>query len=209
MSRTPRASATRPATCPVSAGLPWPKAEESATGWVIPVLACGCRPGDGSGVEDGTIAGNRPDALLAPMSCPVGELMAGADAAPSGRAFSAGVIAVDLAGVAEAGGEVAAVTPTVSVAAGGVQAAVVVTLAVAVSFTDVTEEAPDATGTCASTDTAFVSATEPTAHFAVPSPVPQPVVNVGFTLDGCVPSAMDTPEADPFSVETCTVKEAF
>jgi Flp pilus assembly protein TadG len=142
------------------------------------------------------------------MSCPVWELMAGI--APIGRAFSAGVIPVDVRGVAEAGREVvAAVTLTATAAAGGVQTAFVVALAVAVSLTDVTEEAPDATGTCASTETAFVSVTEPTAHFAVPSPVPQPPVNVGVRLDGCVPSAMNTPAAVPFLVETWTVKEAF
>ncbi len=141
------------------------------------------------------------------MSCPVWELMTGT--APIGRAFSAGVIPVDVRGVAEAGGEVvAAVTLTATAAAGGVQTALVVALAVAVSLTDVTEEAPDATGTCASAETAFVSVTEPTAHFAVPSPVPQPLVNVGVRLDGCVPSATDTPAADPFLVETWTVKEA-
>jgi hypothetical protein len=141
------------------------------------------------------------------MSCPVGELMAGT--APSGRAFSAGLIPVDFRGVTDAGGEGAAITLTATAAAGGVQTALVLTLAVAVSLTEVTEEAPDGTGTCVSTETAFVSATEPTAHLAVPSPVPQPLVNVGVRPDGCVPSAMDTPEADPFRVETWTVKEAF
>ena len=40
----------------------------------------------------------------------------------------------------------AAVTATVSAAAGGVHFVVVTTLAVAVSFTDLTEVAPDATG---------------------------------------------------------------
>ena len=131
-----------------------------------------------------------------------------AGTAPSGRAFSTGVTSVDFRGVAEAGGEAAAVTLTATAAAGGAQTALVVTLAVAVSFTDVTEEAPDATGTCASTETALVSATEPTAHFADP-PLPQPLANVGVRLDGCVASAMDTPEADPFLVETWTVKEAL
>jgi hypothetical protein len=34
-------------------------------------------------------------------------------------------------------------------------------------------------------------------------------VNAGCRLGVCVPSVMDTPEADPFSVETWTAKEAF
>ncbi len=41
-------------------------------------------------------------------------------------------------------------------------------------------------------------------HEAVPSPLAQPLVNVGFWLDGCAVSATDTSEADPFCVETCT-----
>jgi hypothetical protein len=46
--------------------------------------------------------------------------------------------------------------------------------------------------------------TELMVHEAVPSPLAQPLVNAGFWLDGCVVSATDTSEADPFCVETCT-----
>ena len=42
-------------------------------------------------------------------------------------------------------------------------------------------------------------------HEAVPSPLVQPLVNSGFWLDGWAVSATDTSEAEPFSVETCTV----
>ncbi len=35
------------------------------------------------------------------------------------------------------------------------------------------------------------------------------LVNAGFWLDGCEASATDTPEADPFTVQTCTTKAAF
>jgi hypothetical protein len=37
---------------------------------------------------------------------------------------------------------------------------------------------------------------------AVPSSLPQPLVNVGFWLVGCAVSATVTSEADPFSVDT-------
>jgi len=47
--------------------------------------------------------------------------------------------------------------------------------------------------------------TELTVHEAVPSPLVQPLVNLGFWLDGWTVSATDTSEAEPFLVETCTV----
>ena len=99
---------------------------------------------------------------------------------------------------------VAAVTAVVSAAAGGVHFAVVTTLAVAVSFTELTEVALDATAICASRLAGCLVVTEPMLHEAVPSPVAQPLVKVGFWLDGCTVSATDTSEADPFWVETCT-----
>ena len=37
----------------------------------------------------------------------------------------------------------------------------------------------------------------------------QPLVNVGFWLDGCAVSVTVTPVADPFSVETATTNAAF
>jgi hypothetical protein len=94
VSRTPRARATIPTTCAVSTGLPRAKAEASATGRAAPLLDWGWTPGDGLGVDDGAIAGNRPDALLAPMSCPVSVLMVGTG--PMGRARSAGVMPADV-----------------------------------------------------------------------------------------------------------------
>lgn len=43
-------------------------------------------------------------------------------------------------------------------------------------------------------------------QLVVPSPLAQPLVNVGFWLDGWAAKATDTFAADPlFSVETCTV----
>ena len=63
-----------PATWPVIPGLPIPKAEpipraeESETGSAFRLLLGGRVPGDELGVADGMIAGNRLDALPAPMS---------------------------------------------------------------------------------------------------------------------------------------------
>jgi hypothetical protein len=101
----------------------------------------------------------------------------------------------------------AAVTAVVSAAAGGVHFVVVTTLAVAVSFTELTEVAFDATAICAFRLVAFV-VTELRSHEAVPSSLAHPLLNAGFWLDGCVVSATDTAEADPFSVQTCTTYPA-
>jgi hypothetical protein len=98
----------------------------------------------------------------------------------------------------------AAVTAVVSAAAGGVQVAVVATMAVAVSFTELTDAAFGATAICASTLTVCPAASGPTLHQAVPSPRVQPLLNVGFWLDGWAVSATDTSEVDPFFAATCT-----
>jgi hypothetical protein len=99
----------------------------------------------------------------------------------------------------------AAVTAVVPAAAGGVHLTVLAMLAVAVSFTDVTDAALDATAICAFRLTGLAVVTEATVHEAVRSPLVQPVVNSGFWLDGWEVSATDTFEAEPFLVETCTV----
>jgi hypothetical protein len=100
----------------------------------------------------------------------------------------------------------AAVTAMVSAAAGGVHLAVVATLAVAVSFTEVTEVASDATGICACRVTGCLSDTALTAHLADPLPSPQPPAKRGFWLDGWEVRATVTAAAEPPSlVDTCTV----
>ena len=85
-------------------------------------------------MADGLIAGNRPEALPAPMSWLEMPLRFGIG--PSGSVLSGRTPAdevADLVGEAEA-----AVTATVSAADGGVHFSVVVMRAVAVSFTEVT-----------------------------------------------------------------------
>jgi hypothetical protein len=123
---------------------------------------------------------------------------------PSGNVVCGEAPLDDFAGEAEADAG-AEVTVTVSAAEGGVHFTEVTMLAVAVSFTEVTEVALAATGICACRTAGCLSDTELTVHVAVPSPLAQPLVNVGFWLDGCAARATDTLEADPlFAVETCT-----
>jgi hypothetical protein len=110
----------------------------------------------------------------------------------------------ELVGLVVFFGAAAAVTAVVSAAAGGVHVAVVATLAVAVSFTELTEVAFDATAICASRLTVCPAVIDPTLHEAVPSPLVQPLLNVGFWLDGWAVSATVTSEAGPFFAATCT-----
>jgi hypothetical protein len=171
-------------------------AEEPETG--LRSLPGAGPPGEGLGVADGLIAGNRPEALPAPMSWLETPLRFGIG--PSGSVLSGRTPAEEVADLV--GEAAAAVTATVSVADGGVHFPVVATLAVAVSFTELTEVAFDATAICAFRLVAFV-VTELRLHEAVPS-LAHPLLNVGFWLDGCAVSATDTSEAVPFLVDTCT-----
>ena len=203
------ARARSPASWAVNTGLPSARVEESATGSAFRLAPCGWIPGDEPGVADGPIRGNRPDALPAPMSeLPMSELEAPLrfGMGPSGSVVCGEAPADDLAGEGDEVGEAGAeVTVTVSAAEGGVHFTEVTMLAVAVSVTEVTEEALDATGICACRTAGCLSDTELTVHVAVPPPLAQPLVNVAFWPAGCAARATDTLEADPlFWVETCT-----
>src|ERR1700749_3885660 len=68
VSRTGTPSAISPATCPVSPGWTNAMAEEEGAGLAFPWPAAAWLPGDGLGVAEGLIAGNRPEASPAPMS---------------------------------------------------------------------------------------------------------------------------------------------
>jgi hypothetical protein len=208
---TASASAMSPATWPVSPGLPDPtnpraeESEESETGSALCLRPCGWIPGDELGVADGMILGNRLDALPAPMSLlermSLLETPLRFGMGPSGSGVSGEALADDVTGDAEA--DAAAVTATVTAADGGVHLTQVTMLAVAASITEV---APVTTGICAWRSADCLSDTELTVQSAVPSPFAQPLVNVGFWLDGWATSATDTFAADPlFSVETRTV----
>jgi hypothetical protein len=157
--------------------------------------------GPGLAPGDGVIAGNRPAALPAPTNMLAAPFRAGMG--PSGSTSTCVAFGEALAGFFAAVAA-AAVTVVVSAAAGGVHFAVVTTLAVAVSFTELTEVALDATAIWACRLAGCFVVTELMRHEAVPSPLAQPLVNVGFWLEGCTVSATDTSEADPFCVETCT-----
>jgi hypothetical protein len=188
----------------VKTGVPSETGDAAAAGAVFRLAGCvtataGLRLAPG----DGAIVGNSPDALPAPMNTLASPFRAGMG--PSGSTtmwVTPGEAWPEL--FAEAA---AAVTAVVSAAAGGVHFVVVTTLAVAVSFTELTEVAFDATAICAFRLVAFV-VTELRSHEAVPSSLAHPLLNVGFWLDGCAVSATDTSEADPFSVQTCTTYPA-
>lgn len=155
--------------------------------------------GPGLAPGDGLMVGNRLAALPAPMNTLAWPFSAGMGPSGSAAMCSAAL------GEAAAGLLLAAATVTVvvSAAAGGVHFVVVTTLAVAVSFTELTEVAFDATAICAFRLVAFV-VTELRLHEAVPSSLAHPLLNVGFWPDGCAVSATDTSEAVPFLVDTCT-----
>ncbi len=195
---TASASATSPASWPVSPGCVSAIGEAAESGSPFPLPARERLPGDELGDADGLIAGNRPDASPAPMSWLVMLLRFGTG--PSGSVVPGEVPADELAGEADA-----EVTATVSVADGGVHFTEVTMLATAVSFTEVTEVALAATAICAPSFAGCLSDTELTVQVAVPPPFAQPLVNAGFWLDGWAVRVTDTLEADPlFSVDTCT-----
>ena len=144
------------------------------------------------------MVGNRLAALPAPMNMLAWPFSAGMG--PSGStAMCSAALGEALAELLFAA---AAATAVVSAAVGGVHFVVVTTLAVAVSFTELTEVAFDATAICAFRLVAFV-VTELRMHEAVPF-LAHPLLNVGFWLDGCAVSATDTSEAVPFLVDTST-----
>jgi len=202
VSKTAIASAISPATWPVSPGWTNAMAEEEGSGLPFASPPGVCPPGNGLGVADGLIAGNRPEASPAPMSWLETPFRFGIG--PSGR-LPSGETPGDDAPADELAAADAAVTATVSAAAGGVHLSVVATLAVAVSVTEVTELAPAATGMCALKDTGCLSDTELTVQLTVPSPLRQPPVNTGFWLVGRAVRATVTSDAEPlFAVETCT-----
>jgi hypothetical protein len=191
----------------VKTGVPSETGDASETGAALRLVGCavavGVAVGPGLAPGDGLIVGNRPAALPAPMSKLASPFRAGMG--PSGNTARFGVagdfftVAFALA-LADFVGAVV-VTAVVMAAAGGVHVAVVTTLAVTVSFTEVTEVAVDATAIWAFRLVGWVVVTELRPHTAVPLPEAQPLLNVGFWLDGCAVSATDTSEADPFWVE--------
>ena len=196
-------SAIRPATCAVRTGVPSETGDPSEIGADFRWLGCAVAVGPGLATGDGDIAGKSPAALPAPMSVLASPLRAGMG--PSGGTARLGAAGAALAGFADrALAGAAAVTAVVMAAAGGVHFVVVTTLAVAVSFTEVTEVAFDATAIWAFRLAGWVVVTELTLHEAVPSPLAQPLVNAGFWLEGCAVSVTDTSEADPLWVVTCT-----
>jgi hypothetical protein len=175
--------------------------DAAAAGAVVFWLGCAAAEAGPELVPgDGPIVGNRAAALPGPMSKLAAPFRAGMG--PSGSTATCVALGEALALADFAGA--AAVTAVVSAAAGGVHFCVVTTLAVAVSFTELTDVAFAATAIWAFRLAACAAATALMVHEAVPSPLEQPLVKAGFWLDGCAVSATDTFEAVAFWVETCT-----
>jgi hypothetical protein len=196
VSRSATARAISPAIWAVSTGA---MAEESATDSAFRLVSCACAPvdGDGLGVADGEIAGNRPAAFPAPMSELDSPFRLGRG--PTGSALCDGTFVADLVGEGDADAEV---TVTVEAAEGAVQVAVVTMLAVAVSFNELV--ALEETGIWASRSTALASVTELTVQVAVLSPVLQPLVKVGFWVPGSAAIVTAASATEPFLAETAT-----
>jgi hypothetical protein len=101
------------------------------------------------------------------------------------------------------GDDDAAVTDTLASASGSVFTSVAA--AFAVSLTEVTELAEDATVIWAwSWRVADVESTVPTSQAAVPSLLPQPRANFAFCDEGVAASLRVTSEAEPSVVHTLT-----
>lgn len=183
--------------------MPSETGEASETGPVFRLVGCAAAVAVGPGLAPGAglMVGNRLAALPAPMNTLAWPFSAGMG--PSGSAAMCSAALGEAAAELLLAAAADAVTVVVSTAAGGVHFVVVTTLAVAVSFTELTEVAFDATAICAFRLVAFV-VTELRLHEAVPSSLAHPLLKVGFWLDGCAVSATDTSEAVPFFVDTCT-----
>lgn len=109
--------------------------------------------------------------------------------------------------VVELAAEPGAVTEIATDAAGSLTTSAV--LPVAVSWTDFTEVAVEATAICAwSWRTADDASTAPRAHDAVPSWLPQPKLNFGVWPDGAAVSLTVAAETFPPVVQTLTTQEA-
>ena len=169
-----RAKRIRPASRAGRKGDPGESARESDAGRVLGLVGRGCAAGVALGTGEGVMIGKSCVALPASISVlptPFRSGIGPSGSAGSGKGLSGG-------GLRECA-EVA-VTVVVSATVGAFQFCVVAMLAVAVSLTNLTEVALDATAIWACRTTGRLTETELTVHAAVPSPLVQPLVNVAF-----------------------------
>jgi hypothetical protein len=143
---------------------------------------------------------------------PVAGVVAAAGGAVAGEADGEGVLAGDRLAGGVVAAAVGALTVTVSSAAGStVIAGLVAASAVAVRVTEVTDVVPEATAICACIwydDGVTAVASAPIVQVADPSPLGQRPVNEGSSPCGVPVSVTDTPDAEPFAAQTCTVYDA-
>jgi hypothetical protein len=147
----------------------------------------------------GTVTGGRTVAsagLLTGLTCATGDVLADAFFADAD---------------ADADAEAAATLTDCDAEGTAAIAGLVAASAVAVSVTDVTEVAEDATGIWACSEYAAGASdvpSDPTAQAAEPFPPGQRPVNVAAWPCGDAASVTDTPDAEPSWTETWTVNDA-
>ena len=184
----------------------------SATGLPgVPVTGVGVGKGTTSGRSLATLAGVNSEVVtpagvgtatggstvasagvLTGLTCATGDVLAGVFFADADADADATLTDCDAEGIAAIAGLVAA-------------------SAVAVSVTDVTELAEDATAIWACSEYAAGASdvpSDPTAQEAEPFPPGQRPVNLAAWPCGEAASVTDTPDAEPFWTDTCTVKDA-
>jgi hypothetical protein len=148
--------------------------------------------------DEGLSVGNRPEALPPGLSLPAGPLRSGRFSVVSGD----DVVPLDALGAVV--GRPDAVTCTVTDAFGSLTR--LAALAVAVSRTDITEEAVAATDTPASSCRVDeVESTPPTLQAAFPSWLPQPKLKVGDWLAGAVDRRTVASGTLPSCAQTLTI----
>ena len=186
----------------------------SATGLPgVPVTGVGVGTGAISGRSLATLAGVNSE-VVTPAG--VGTVIGGSTVASAGvltglTCATGDVLADVFFADADADAE-AAVTLTDCDAEGmAAMAGLVAASALAVSVTEVTELAEDATAICACSEYAAGASevpSDPIAQVAEPFPPGQRPVNVAAWPCGEAASVTDTPDAEPFCAETWTVKDA-
>jgi hypothetical protein len=221
-----RASATMmsPNTWAVAADMFSARVKVPACGELVSAMGLPGVPMTGVGVGTGAISGrslatfagvNNEVVTLAGVGKVTGGSTVASPGALTGLTCATGVDA-GLVGVffgdalADADADAATLTDCDAVGM-TVMAGLVAASAVAVSVTEVTELAEEATGIWACSWYA-TGATEvpsdPTAHVADPFPPGQRSVNVAVWPEGDAASVTDTPDAEPFCAETWTVNDA-
>jgi len=187
----------------------------SATGLPgVPVTGAGVGTGAISGRSLATFAGVNSEVV---MPAGVGTVTGGSTVASpgvlTGLTCATGDVLADAVAFADADADAAAAATLTDCDAEGMAAipGLVAASAVAVSVTEVTELAEDATAIWACSEYVAGASevpSDPTVQVAEPFPPGQRPVNVAAWPCGEAASVTDTPDAEPFCAETWTVNDA-